>query len=371
MFDFDFQKFFYRLFVLVYILNTYQAFSCEDNTVEDQSEHRVSHAGSFVQALLDTHGEGKQRVYLPLEYCKRQEKDNFSIVYQGYYKLYHISESQDKVAVLAPLSPCIGIVVTDGVKLMAFHKHFSTSSRSMLEVIQENLNLSDPDNLYARLYSAKNDDEWRKRAESENHGGKSHQQEIKGLRRLLMNHLRIPHRHILFDLPDVDSSSVRRETLLKYEDAVLSVAVRLDVVFEELGSKKRINFMSIDPITEDVFGYGEREFPLSYAISVTVGRSIPDIKEKMIYLKDISRLVNHGASRPRIGHLAQRVFYSEQIRLEEEEKISALKKKILMKEREVHHYDQAQALEELSKLKDKEYSARKFNSYDSLYFIPL
>ncbi|MBW8310248.1 MAG: hypothetical protein K0M45_11565 [Candidatus Paracaedibacteraceae bacterium] len=327
MLDFDGQKFFYRLFVLVNILNTYQAFSYEDNTLEDQSEPRLSYASSFVPALLDTHGEGKQRVYLPLEYYKRQEKDNFSIVYQVYYKLYHISESYGRVAVLAPLSPCIGIVVTDGIKLITFHNHFSISSRSMLEVIQENLDLSDPNNLYARLYSAKNDDEWRSRSESKNHGGKSHQQEIEDLRRLLMDHLKIPPRHLSFDLPDVDSSSVRRETLLKYEDAVLSIAVRLDVVFEELGSRKRINFMAIDPITEDVFGYGEREFPLSYAILVTMGRSIPDIEEKMIYTKDISRLVNHGASRPRIGHLAQRVFYKERIRLEEEEKIFALKKK--------------------------------------------
>ena len=73
---------------------------------------------------LDLQGTGSfTKINLPFEYYQRQPNDKFTLIHQGGYKIYDIEKSQNEVVVLGYFRPCIGIVVTDGKKLIAFHKH--------------------------------------------------------------------------------------------------------------------------------------------------------------------------------------------------------------------------------------------------------
>ena len=212
------------------------------------------------KSLFDLQGDGQlSQVKFPFNYYERQEGDRLTLIHQGGYKVYDIGTNANDVAVIGPLKPCIGIAVTDSEKLITFHKHSSSSLSSMEKVIRENLNLSIQENLYARIYTAKDDVKWKEENRQAMHGGKTHLEEVKAMKDFLNQKIGIIRDHIPADLKNLRDKSGKTihadHSLGKYEIAELCVAVRLNEVFELSGRKKQIKFSSIDPYTEDVFGY--------------------------------------------------------------------------------------------------------------------
>lgn len=208
---------------------------------------------------LDLTGEGNfTHISLPFTYYERQSTDRPTLIHQGGYKVYDLANKND-VAVIGPLRPCIGIVVSDGVKLIAFHKHCTNSLESMGKIIQGNLNLLNKDNLHARIYTSKDDIEWKQNNRQLMHGGKSHVDEVKSIKDFLNQTIGIPREKIPAHMKNLRDEKERLfyafGVLGRYELAEICVAVRLSDVFELSNDKKQIKFSSIDPFTEDVFGY--------------------------------------------------------------------------------------------------------------------
>lgn len=209
---------------------------------------------------LDLEGDGRRAsVNLPFNYYQRQDGDRLTLIHQGGYKVFDIQDNQNDVAVIGTLRPCIGIAVSDGVKLIAFHKHCTSSLESIGAVIRENLDSSDKTNLYARIYTTRDDIEWVQNNRQQMHGGKTHLEEVKSIKDFLNQEIGIIREQIPAELKNLRNNNrklIHAELALgRYELAEFCVAVRLNDVFETIKDQKRIKFAAIDPHTEDVFGY--------------------------------------------------------------------------------------------------------------------
>lgn len=206
---------------------------------------------------LDLQGNGQMsQVGIPFQYYNRQNGDHLTLIHQGSYKVYDIEQNQNEVAVIGTLRPCIGVAVTDGKKLITFHKHFTSSLASMKQILEEHLDLSQKENLYARIYTTRDDELWK--IYQPHHQGKSHNEEVKTIKDYLSNEVGLPREHIPASLHRMRNNSGELNypnlALGRYDLAELCVAVRLNDLFEG-GEKKQIKFSSIDPFQEDVFGY--------------------------------------------------------------------------------------------------------------------
>ena len=149
------------------------------------------------KASLDLEGDGKATtVNLPFKYFNSNHADHFTLIHQGGYKSYDCQKDLKEVAVIGTLRPCIGIAVTDGKNLVTFHKHSTNSFASMKTIIAENLDTSDPTNLYARIYTTRDDIEWQAHQRTLMHGGKSHLEEVKAIKDFLNREMGIPREKI-------------------------------------------------------------------------------------------------------------------------------------------------------------------------------
>jgi hypothetical protein len=209
---------------------------------------------------LDLEGNGTlTTINLPFTYVKKQAGDTLTLIHQGGYKVYEIQQSQQEVVVIGPLRPCIAVVLTDGAKLVTFHKHSTNSLESMKEILKANLS-SNKTSWSARIFTAKDDWEWNHNRRSLMHGGKSHTGAVKDIKDYLTE-MGVKREQIpatLYPLRDTISSPLRYldGQLGRYELAEVCVAVRLNDVFEAIpGETKQIKFFSIDPHEEDVFKY--------------------------------------------------------------------------------------------------------------------
>jgi hypothetical protein len=210
---------------------------------------------------FDLEGDGRFKpVIFPFNYYKKEENDRFTLIHQGGYKVYDLKENANDVAVIGTLRPCIGIAVTDCKNLVTFHKHSTNSLESMKNVMMENLDMEDRDNLYARIYTTGDDFEWNQTHRQLAHGGHSHIEEVKRIKESLEN-IGIIREQIPANLKPLRNNKTKKlineeGALGRYELAELCVALRLNGLFTlEDGGKKQIKFSSIDPFTEDVFGY--------------------------------------------------------------------------------------------------------------------
>ncbi|MGL4426574.1 MAG: hypothetical protein ACRCUQ_02305 [Alphaproteobacteria bacterium] len=195
-------------------------------------------------------------VDLPFNYLKRQEGENLTLIHQGSYKVYPIQESQQEIAVIGPLNPCIGIAVTDGVKLVTFHKHSTNSLESMKEILKANLDSKKKNDWVARIFTTQDDLEWTQNKRGLMHAGRTHAGAVKHIGETLEN-MGVKKKKIqdtLYKLrPDASSPLHYPDFQLgRYDIAEACVAVKLSDLVETTGHLK---FFSMDPFAEDIFDY--------------------------------------------------------------------------------------------------------------------
>ncbi len=198
-------------------------------------------------------------VDLPFNYLKRQEGENLTLIHQGGYKVYDIQQSQQEVAVIGPLRPCIGIAVTDGVNLVTFHKHATNSLDSMKAILKANLDSKKKNDWVARIFSIQDDLEWVQNRRGLMHAGRTHAGAVNHIRETL-EHMGVKKQKIqdtLYKLrPDASSPLRYPEFQLgRYEFAEVCAVVKFSDLFETTGGTKQIKFFSMDPHAEDVFNY--------------------------------------------------------------------------------------------------------------------
>jgi len=222
---------------------------------------------------FDLVGDGQlTTINVAFRYYERRSEDCLTFIDQGGYKVYDISVDTKDVAVIGPISPCIGIVVTNGDKLIAFHKHSTNSFQSMKDIIGKELDLSNKENLYARIYSAKDNEEWVKNGRQLMHNDKSHLQELEIIENFFHQEIGINQGQVLSDLWDLRDSEGKNRYLswadgkyneieTKYEHIYTYIAVQLNDIFKETKEGvKQIKFSSIDPYNEDIFDFKGKEF---------------------------------------------------------------------------------------------------------------
>ena len=216
-----------------------------------------------IQTSLDLHGDGKlTKINIPFKYFQQQPDDNFTLIHELFYKIYDIKDSEHEVVVLGPLRPCIAIVVTDGKRLVAFHKHSSNAldvdlQGSLQQTLQKNLDLN-PNNefLRARIYTTKDVVRWVEMERSELHKGKTLDEAIEDVR-VALEAVGIPSDHIMVDqwnlrVPPKNEYLYEHSYLGNYGNAMEFVAIRIIDLYDK---HNNIKFFSIDPYNEDIFGF--------------------------------------------------------------------------------------------------------------------
>ena len=183
------------------------------------------------------------------KYYKRQPDDRFTLIHEFSYKVYGLKdeENQNEVAVIGPLSPCVGIIVTDGEKLIAFHKNYMNAvdpdiPGSLTQVIIDNLNIKDnPAKLIAGIYA----DDYKSSSLKEQHDNKSREETIKDITDALIT--------IGFQEESIHNITYDISPFSYVIDPLLYVVIRIDdpYIFAENGVKK-LKLANISPITEDV-----------------------------------------------------------------------------------------------------------------------
>lgn len=200
---------------------------------------------------------------MPYPYFKKKPTDHLQLIHQGGYKVYEIAQAQNEVAVIGYLRPCVGIAVTDGIKLIVFHKFSQNSMNSMESIIRKHLNVRDPSKLFAHIYTTRDDEDWERRDRTNSHGGNDQRKYITEIKNYLCSKLNFIRTHVPARFFNILDSKNRRLFIVedygingRYDYAALCVAVRLDELFQKnaLGFDE-IKFTSIDPYTEDVFNF--------------------------------------------------------------------------------------------------------------------
>ena len=213
---------------------------------------------SAVLVDLDLQGTGETTaIELPFKYYERKPNDKFTLIFEFGYKIYDLKEKQNEneIAVIGPLYPCIGIAVTDGKKLIVFHKHALNTidtkiSGSLGQIVRDNLDLN-PQNplLQAGICTTKEEIHWRNNVQFV-YGGKTIEEAIQDIKDTLIG-IGIPQKSIhstIWNLRIEPDNKFRYQypELGKYQDSELFVALRI-------GGSKQIEFRSLDPITENIF----------------------------------------------------------------------------------------------------------------------
>jgi len=182
---------------------------------------------------FDLEGDGElKQIEVPFPYYKRQQSDRFSFIYQGGYKVFNIQNSQNEVAVIGALRPCIAIIVTDGINLITMHKHSTNSLESMHKIIDQNLDLSDKSKLRAYIHTTKDDVEWIQNQRVSMHGGRTHAEEIKRIKDFLEKEIGILREYIpasLFNLRNQEGKlKCPDQRNGRYELVETVIAIRLN-----------------------------------------------------------------------------------------------------------------------------------------------
>ena len=242
----------------------------------------LSPVASGVMVNLDLYGKGKYtEIDLPFEYYQHQEGDELTLIHQGGYKIYNLKSDKNAVAVIGHLRPCIAIAVTDGTRLIVFHKHSTNALNPKIEgslgqIVLTNLDLSNPDRLRARIYTTYDAVEWEKSQRSKMHNGKDLRGAIKDIIDMLES-INIPRKYVYatyYNLRD-DHGELRYadKSLGRYEFCEGHVAVRMNDPYTDIPNpgpnkdSKQIKFISIDPIEADVFGFKDTDVKASDYLS--------------------------------------------------------------------------------------------------------
>ena len=213
---------------------------------------------NLVHHQLDLDGTGVMAdIALPFRYLPREPGVRYDLIVEGGYKVYDLAKSKvhlsrrPVVAIIGPLDPCIGIAITDGKKLLLFHKHVLNSVTNMLEIIQKNLDLSCPEHLLARIFAT---------ADVIADTGELPANDVARIKAALADLLKIHCEGIIaevFPLYVQEGASVRYRypegALGNYLDADLHIAVKLDDLFETQNRVKTVRFFSISPCEVNFF----------------------------------------------------------------------------------------------------------------------
>lgn len=265
---------------------------------------------------LDIHGNGKfTLVPLPYPHYKRKPEDHLQLIHQGCYKVYDITQAQNEVAVIGYLAPCVGIAVTDGKKLIVFHKFYHNSLSSMEELIREHLDTKNPSKLFAHIFTTRDDIDWEINARTFSHGDQNQADYVNGIKIHLCEALKFTPSNIS---SKIFNTLNKKKTKLffskqnipiygRYDFAALCVAVRLDELFQKNAfGHDEIKFASIDPFTEDVFNFS----------GTKIVTEIFGIREIIEY--DKIPVTHESKAKNSYGYLQQRRLCAAQ--LEQEEK---------------------------------------------------
>ncbi len=233
---------------------------------------------SAFSAFLDLEGdEIRKEVILPFPYYERKNDDQLTLIHQGGYKVYNIQKDGNKVAVIGTLKPCIAIAATDGKSLIVFHKHWTNSLESLKKSIKEHIDLSNKYNVYARIYTTRDDINWKLFNWGLTHNNCTPEQEVKRIRGFLIDEIGISEYNILTKVHNLLDENQKSHNLGKYQLSELCVAVRMRDIFElKYDFFKEIKFMSIDPYVEDVMNLNEKN--VTYA--QYYGDRFHDVQEK-------------------------------------------------------------------------------------------
>lgn len=245
----------------------------------------------MVKNELDIHGDG-QRTPIPLffEYFKRQEGDEFSLITQGAYRVFDVSPESSQVVILGLLDSSLGIVATDGKKLVALHKFSNNSLDHMVALLQENLDANYPENFDIHIYTSVDPLEWRDR--SRDHENKGYMEVIDDVSNTLKEKLSVADGKQIKTSVNLNLRH-QKKPLDLYDRAHMCVAVRLNDLFTD---KKNLKFSSIDFVAENVFNitpqqcsefYKKQERIRSFQRSIeqTLGKTAPSMDEKMNVMK--------------------------------------------------------------------------------------
>lgn len=197
------------------------------------------------------------QVVLPFAYYERQPGDNLTMIHQGGYKVYDVANDSCEVAVMGPLRPCIAVAVTDGQKVVVFHKHSSNSLDHMSAIIEQYLDLSDSSNLYGRIFTTRDDVEWQQTVRGIMHANKTHTEAVVDIKNALevLGFKRSNVPATLFNLRTHDELNYADGELGYFEFAETTPCLCLSNLFAEKDGKIILQFFSIDPVKEDAFGY--------------------------------------------------------------------------------------------------------------------
>jgi hypothetical protein len=209
---------------------------------------------------LDLQGNGVMtEVELPFEYLRRKPGVWYALVHQGGYKVYDLQKSDPKaVAIMGPLDPCIGIVCTDGKKMILFHKHYTNSLKSILEILKKEF--AKPAELLIRMFTVydaiddKNDEFGRV------HMCKTPEDELAHITKTLTTALKVSSKNVLVKIfpcceirNGVLSYRYSEDFLGRYACAGCYVAVELANLFEKQQDGVTIRLFSVDPYEANLY----------------------------------------------------------------------------------------------------------------------
>lgn len=221
---------------------------------------------STVQNSTNIKKNGKPNLsLLPFAYYRSDARNpRFDYVDAGYYKVCNLKKRKRKDIVIGPASPCLVIAITDGDTLMAFHKHLVNSNASLVDAVKKHLNLSDPQKLYARLYSVDDPITWQQDKCCENDaGGNSHKETIKATLAVLEKECAVSRTKLLvnhFPICTKKNDSWEyivdwKKELGEYESATHFVAIKPSELFDSSKTPPQIQFFSIS-LRENFFNIG-------------------------------------------------------------------------------------------------------------------
>lgn len=97
----------------------------------------------------------------PLPYRFMQSADTMAIIPQAGFKAVDLASPEYSLICSGPLNPCVSVFFTDRETLLTFHMDAASSLESLLTIVAERLDTSDPSKLRARIYSVHEAEIWK------------------------------------------------------------------------------------------------------------------------------------------------------------------------------------------------------------------
>jgi len=230
--------------------------------------------GAFtMEQELDIREDGKPRkLVLPFEYFKRKETDEFIPVHECAFAAIDLQKQSHFIPVVGQLRPDIGVVVTDGKKILAFNVHLLNHLDSMGSIMRKHLDLSEENepNRFARIYGTH---ENAPRAQCKfliDSRGDNPERRMARIQRYVATKLAVNDSSKVYcsgvsvSVNPQGIIDINTQTHGVYASAPFNIAVRADDLFETgADGAKRIKFYSIDPIKEDVLMVDNDELDVS------------------------------------------------------------------------------------------------------------